>query len=106
MCGVKNVSTNKITISTTIVFSSIPPVSNDLLVFTFFGIIAIIVPPARKSRLIAALVLISFAASFVAGSWSLLAGVSSGAKTIALTVAISLAAALLFPVKDGEEAQA
>ena len=48
----------------------------------------------------------SFAASFVAGSWSLLAGVSSGAKTIALTVAISLAAALLFPVKDGEEAQA
>ena len=68
--------------------------------------IAIIVPPARKSRLIAALVLISFAASFVAGSWSLLAGVSSGAKTIALTVAISLAAALLFPVKDGEEAQA
>ena len=68
--------------------------------------IAIIVPPPRKSRLIAALVLISFAASFVAGSWSLLAGVSSGAKTIALTVAISLAAALLFPVKDGEEAQA
>ena len=68
--------------------------------------IAIIVPPARKSRLIAALVLISFAASFIAGRWSLLAGVSSGAKTIALTVAISLAAALLFPVKDGEEAQA
>ena len=68
--------------------------------------IAIIVPPARKSRLIAALVLISFAASFIAGRWSLLAGVSSGVKTIALTVAISLAAALLFPVKDGEEAQA
>ena len=68
--------------------------------------IAIIVPPARKSRLIAALVLISFAASFIAGRWSLLAGVSSGVKTIILTVAISLAAALLFPVKDGEEAQA
>ena len=74
--------------------------------YTYGMFIAIIVPPARKSRLIAGLVLISFAASFVAGSWSLLAGVSSGAKTIALTVAISLAAALLFPVKDGEEAQA
>lgn len=69
--------------------------------------IAIIVPPARKSRLIAGLVLISFAASFVAGSWSLLAEISSGVKTIILTVAISLAAAVLFPVKDEkEEAQA
>ena len=69
--------------------------------------IAIIVPPARKSRLIAALVLISFAASFIAGRWSLLAEISSGVKTIILTVAISLAAAVLFPVKDEkEEAQA
>ena len=52
------------------------------------------------------LVLISFAASFIASRWSLLAGISSGVKTIILTVAISLTAAVLFPVKDEEEAQA
>ena len=33
-------------------------------------------------------------------SWEALAGVSSGVKTIVLTVVISLAAALLFPVKE------
>lgn len=64
--------------------------------------IAIIIPPARKNKLIALLVLISFAASFIADRWSLLAGISSGMKTILLTVVISLAAAILFPVKDEE----
>lgn len=62
--------------------------------------IAIIVPPARKDRVILALVLISFAASFIAARWSLLAGISSGMKTILLTVVISLAAAVFFPVKE------
>lgn len=65
--------------------------------------IAIIIPPARKDRLIAALVLISFALSFIANRWSLLSGISSGMKTIFLTVVIALAAAVLFPVKDEEK---
>ena len=50
------------------------------------------------------LVLLSFAASFIAGRWALLAGVSSGVRTIFLTVAISLGAAVLFPIKDPEGA--
>ena len=58
--------------------------------------LAIIVPPARKSRVILALVLVSFAASFLAGRWALAA--PPGVRTIALTVVISLAAAVLFPV--------
>ena len=69
--------------------------------------LAIIVPPARKSRVVLALVLLSFAASFLASRWSLLAAVSSGVKTIVLMVAIALAAAVLFPVGEeeaGEEA--
>lgn len=65
--------------------------------------LAIIVPPARKSRVVLALVLLSFAASFTASRWALLAGLSSGVKTILLTVVISLGAAILFPVKDEKD---
>ena len=64
--------------------------------------LAIIIPPARHSRVIAGLVAISFAASFLANRWELLAGVSSGVKTIVLTVVIALAAAILFPVREEE----
>lgn len=60
--------------------------------------LAVIVPPARKSRVVLGLVLISFAASFLVSRWSLLAGISPGIKTIVLTVVIALAAAVLFPV--------
>lgn len=65
--------------------------------------LAIIVPPARKDRVVLGLVLLSFAASFLAGRWPLLAAVSPGIKTILLTVAISLGAAVLFPVKEVTE---
>ena len=63
--------------------------------------LAIIIPPARQNRVIASLVGVSFLLSFAASSWGVLVGVSSGIKTIVLTVVISLAAALLFPVKEG-----
>ena len=66
--------------------------------------LAIIVPPARKNRVVLGLVLLSFAASFAAGRWALLAGLSSGIKTILLTVVISLGAAILFPVKEEGDA--
>ena len=66
--------------------------------------LAIIVPPARKSRVILALVLVSFAASFLAGRWALAA--PPGVRTIALTVVISLAAAVLFPVDPAETEEA
>lgn len=69
--------------------------------------LAIIVPPARKNKIVLALVLLSFAASFLASRWALLAGISSGVKTILLTVVISLGAAIFFPVKEqSEEAEA
>lgn len=66
--------------------------------------LAVIIPPAKKDRVVLALVLISFAASFLASRWSLLAGVPSGVKTILLTVVIALTAAVLFPVREGEAA--
>lgn len=68
--------------------------------------LAIIVPPAQKDRVVLGLVLCSFAASFASAHWALLAGVPAGVKTILLTVALSLGAAVLFPVKEGDPGEA
>lgn len=67
--------------------------------------LAIIIPPARKDRVVAGLVILSFAGSWAAGWLPLVSGLSGGTRTILLTVAISAAGALLFPVKQegGEE---
>ena len=51
---------------------------------------------------IAALVVVSFAASYAMNAVAWFDGISSGLKIIILTVAISLGAALLFPV-EGED---
>ena len=67
--------------------------------------LAIIIPPARKSKIVAALVAISFALSFVCNYLPGVSSLSEGTRTILLTVIISGAAAILFPVKqDAEEA--
>lgn len=59
--------------------------------------LAIIIPPARKNRVIAGVVAIGFAASFLVNRLSLFDKLSTGIKTIALTVALALVAAVLFP---------
>ena len=59
--------------------------------------LAIIIPPARKNRVIAGVVAVGFAASFLVNRLPLFDGVSTGIKTIALTVVLALAAAVLFP---------
>lgn len=62
--------------------------------------LAIVIPPARESKVLAAVVLVSMAAS-VAFEWLLLPSwISGGMKIILLTVIISLAAAILFPVEE------
>ena len=68
--------------------------------------LAIIIPPARKSRIIAGLVLISMAASFAFSVLPVISSVSAGTRVIILTVVISAVAALLFPVKDNETEEA
>lgn len=65
--------------------------------------LAIIIPPARKNKVIAALVIISMAASLAFSKISLLANVSDGMRIIILTVIISLLAAILFPVREDAE---
>ena len=62
--------------------------------------IAIFVPPSKTSKVIAGLVLVSMALSFAFNRIPVFDGISSGIKTIILTVAISAAAALLFPIRE------
>ena len=63
--------------------------------------LAIIIPPARKNKVVAGLVAASFAVSFAATR--LLPALSGGMRTVVLTVALSAAAAALFPVKEEGE---
>ena len=68
--------------------------------------LAIIIPPARKDKIVAALVAISFALSFACTYLPGISALSDGTRTIILTVTISCAGALLFPVKtQSEEAE-
>lgn len=64
--------------------------------------LAIIIPPARKDKIIAGLVAVSMAASFGMARLPLFAGISSGMQTILLTIVIAGGAAILFPVKEEE----
>lgn len=70
-----------------------------LSVALFGMFIAIIIPPAKKNKVITCLVMISFAASFCFSRLPVLSDLSEGTRTIILTVAISAAAAIFFPVK-------
>ena len=70
--------------------------------------LAIILPPARKSRVIAGLVTVSMAASalftFLAERFAWTA-MTEGFRIIILTVGISLVAAILFPKKEESEGE-
>lgn len=78
-------------------------VVSALSVALFGMFLAVIIPPCRKNRVLAGFVLLSFAASYAASRLPLFARFSSGTRTIFLTVTISAAAALLFPVNHSEE---
>lgn len=62
--------------------------------------IAIIIPPARKNKIIGGVVAISMAISYACSKLPVIADISSGIKTIILTVVISAVAAILFPLKE------
>lgn len=66
--------------------------------------IAIIIPPARKNRVVGVLVAVSFLGSFLAACLPVISGLSEGMRTILLTVLISAAAAILFPRKEEDVA--
>ena len=65
--------------------------------------LAIIIPPARKNKVIAALVTISMVSSYIFSRLPVISNISSGIRTIILTVVIAGVAAILFPVKEEDE---
>ena len=64
--------------------------------------LAVIIPPAKQSRMILIVVILSFLASFIASVWPVLAALSGGTRTIILTVTISTLAALFKPIHEEE----
>ena len=83
-----------------IVAGNVLPLSavSALSVALYGMFLAIIIPPARKDKIICAIVLISFAASFFAELF--FSYISAGTRTIFLTVLIAGAAAILKPIED------
>ena len=66
--------------------------------------LAIIIPQARKDRVVRVLVPICFALSFAFSRLPGLKTLSEGTRTIVLTIAVSAAAALLCPRKEARNA--
>ena len=77
---------------------------SSLSVALYGMFIAIIVPPSKQNRVIMICVIVSFVCSYACSVLPYLSKLSSGNKTIILTVLISSAAAILKPVKAEESA--
>ena len=77
----------------------LPPSIVSALSVALYGMfLAVIMPPARKDRVIAASIVVSFAMSFLADQF--FNDISAGTRTIVLTVLIAGIAAVLRPVKE------
>lgn len=76
-----------------------------LSVALFGMFLAVIIPACRKDKIVALVVAVSFAASYAGVHAPLISEISSGNRTILLTVVISAAAALLFPVANARKEQ-
>lgn len=66
--------------------------------------LAVIIPPARKDKVICGLIVVCFACSYAAAHLPLMAGIPDGTRTILLTVVLASLAAILFPKKQEVEA--
>lgn len=84
----------------------LPPIIAEAMNVAIFGMfLAIIIPPARKDPVVLGSVIVSFALSLLAAVWPLTASISSGTRTLFLTVVIASAVALLFPIKDDPDGE-
>lgn len=81
-------------------------VVSALSVALFGMFIAVIIPPARENKVVLLFVALSFLASLAASRLPWISGLSSGTRTILLTVILAAAAAALFPVKEETEVDA
>lgn len=65
--------------------------------------LASIIPPAKKNKVIACIIIISFISSYICQYIPFISTLSDGIKVILLTVSISSIAAILFPKREKEE---
>ena len=65
--------------------------------------LAIIIPPSKKDKAVLVAVIISFLLSYICTYAPFISNLSSGMRTIILTVIISSAAAIIKPVKEDNE---
>ena len=88
-----------------VIMGNVLPASlTSALSVAMFGMfLAVIIPPARKSRVLSVLIAVSMAASFALSKIEPFASLSSGMRVIILTVALSALAAYLFPVDDQQK---
>ena len=75
-------------------------VENALSVALYGMFLAIIIPAARKNKVVAGIVVVSMLCSFLFTKLPVLREISSGMQIIILTVVIAGAAAYFFPVKE------
>jgi predicted branched-subunit amino acid permease len=68
--------------------------------------LAVIIPASKKSKIILGVVIVSMTASFAMEVIPFFRFITSGTRTILLTVVIASAAAILFPVKEEAKEEA
>ena len=80
-------------------------ISTALSVALYGMFLAIIIPAAKKNRVVAGAVVLSFLLSYLLTKLPIAASLSEGTRVILLTIGISSLFAILFPVgNDGEDA--
>lgn len=91
-----------------VVGNILPEVVTTALSVAIYGMfLAVVIPPCRKNKAVTAVVLSSFVISGLSKVVPVISDMTESVRVIVLTLVISVAAALLFPVKDeeGEAAQ-
>ncbi len=79
----------------------LPPRLSSAMSVALYGMfLAIIIPPARKSRFMAVLIMTAMAASLIFSKAPVISGISEGFRIIILTVVIAGIAAYLRPVEE------
>ena len=77
-----------------------PSVVSALSVALYGMFLWVIIPPAKKNRIVGGLVLASFALSYLASVMPVLSTLSGGTRTIILTIVIAGLGAALFPIPE------
>lgn len=79
--------------------------ANAMNIALYGMFLAVIIPPAKKDKVIAAVVVVSMAASYLFSALPMLRDISSGFRIMILTFLIAGAAAVIKPVSLEEEGQ-